>query len=567
MTVTAPSNINFGTVVWRAVSDITDREDVGADPDFIAPTGTVTFVASVSNLRDNTATPAPVTIIRDTITGVLDSEGYLCTALDDGTAGARGVKLIATDDPDLNPTAWAYNVTYSLKGANQRSLTMTAHQIYVVTGEVVDLTLVGPVANATAIGVAQAEALAAIAAQAAVEAAASLADLDPATAALVTTPSATRTALDGKYATIAAADGKFANNSARYFVRGSNSLPKWRKAMARVRTGQGSAKILCIGDSTTAGTAPPLTSATAHNRAYPTWLAGILNASIPASRGLSIPAANGSSDTNDLWTLGTGWAKNGQGFATNSSYLAGSGATGALVFAEPAVNANRFDVYYVTSAGGGTIAVTATGSSAVTQSCNAAIGIGKITVSAAAAATTNTVSITNTIGNSWIVGIEPWLSTSPNLVRVANAGEGGSKLVGFWNLAGASGTAGMLTAYAPDLTIISLGINDSTISTTEVAYRAAMTTLLGYVSAAGSDVIVLPPVFQNATTFPTPAALQAQYAAGLKARGIPYFDLNERNGGFAGANAAGFMCADATHMEAIGYADLAQFIASGLVAT
>lgn len=170
MTITPPANVNYGRVVWQALSDVTDGPDSGTRPDFIAPTGKVTFVASTVVERNATASPNPVSILRDPIVGVLDSEGYLCTPNDAGEPDYRGVDLIATDDPDLNPTDWVYNVSYAVKGKNGRQIALQPHQIYVPTDAVVDLTTVGPVDNATAIGIPQAEALAAQAAAAAEDA-------------------------------------------------------------------------------------------------------------------------------------------------------------------------------------------------------------------------------------------------------------------------------------------------------------------------------------------------------------------------------------------------------------
>lgn len=190
MTLTPPENVDYGRVEWQVISDIADGPDVGDTPDYIAPTGTVTFTASTVSLRNNTSTPNPKTIARDPITGILDSEGYLCTI--DKTTGEpayRGIELIATDDADLNPVDWVYNVTYNVRGNNGRQIPLKAHQIYVPAGETVDLTTVGPVDNATAIGIPQAEALAAQAAAAAASASAAasqaLAAAEAAEAALV----------------------------------------------------------------------------------------------------------------------------------------------------------------------------------------------------------------------------------------------------------------------------------------------------------------------------------------------------------------------------------------------
>lgn len=173
--ITPPSNIDYGTVVWRAAIDVVDSSDPGTEPDFIPPTGTVTFVSTVGKLLDPGALPDPLTVIRDPIVGVLDDEGYLCTPDEAGLPAYRGVQLIATDDPDLNPLNPLYNVSYQLRGRNGRTLKYPeSHQIAVPTGAEVDLTNFIPPDGTQTIGIPQAEALAA---QAAADAAAAQAAL------------------------------------------------------------------------------------------------------------------------------------------------------------------------------------------------------------------------------------------------------------------------------------------------------------------------------------------------------------------------------------------------------
>lgn len=222
MTLSLPENISTGRVEWQAISDVTDGPDADQKPDVIAPTGTVNFVASTTVLRNLTSAPNPVSVLRDPIVGVLDSEGYLCTPNADGTPAYRGVELIATDDPDLNPADWVYNVTYDLLGRNGRELELTSHQIYVPTGATVDLTSVGPVDNATAIGIPAAEALAAQAAAAASDASvaasqalaaaaaaeAALVDSDAFVADKIEDPaSATQAALNAQTVAVRTSDG------------------------------------------------------------------------------------------------------------------------------------------------------------------------------------------------------------------------------------------------------------------------------------------------------------------------------------------------------------------------
>lgn len=152
MTVTPPTNVGFGTVVGQFILDVVDSGDAGQDPDFVPASGTITFTASVPKVLDAGAAPNPVTIVRWQITGILDSNGFLCTPdpSDPTIAGAQGIKLIATDDADLNPVNWTWTVSYSLVGPDGSRLgSPRGHSMALPQGTTVDLTLVQPVESST----------------------------------------------------------------------------------------------------------------------------------------------------------------------------------------------------------------------------------------------------------------------------------------------------------------------------------------------------------------------------------------------------------------------------------
>lgn len=139
-----PSNVQFGTVVGQFLAPIIDGSDVDGDPDVVAMSGTITFTASVTYIKNMGATPNPVTYIKTAITGILDSEGYLCTPNPLGVP-TRGLRLIATDDPDLNPTNWVYNVSYNLTHPQKSgAFSLPPHSISIPMGSVNDLTGIVP---------------------------------------------------------------------------------------------------------------------------------------------------------------------------------------------------------------------------------------------------------------------------------------------------------------------------------------------------------------------------------------------------------------------------------------
>jgi len=198
-----PTNIATGRVTGQFLAGVVDGVDDDQDPDAVPAAGFVTFTASVPYLPDPTAAPNPATILTTSVVAVLDNEGYLCTPAQ-GTLepSYRGVRLIATDDPDLSVEGWTWNATYSFSTVAGQKLAIPTHSFAVPSGGVVDLTTVVKVPSSAGIGTEQAEALAAsaqaaaiqsaqdaaTAVQAAVDAAAAAQVTDTGIAALVATP-------------------------------------------------------------------------------------------------------------------------------------------------------------------------------------------------------------------------------------------------------------------------------------------------------------------------------------------------------------------------------------------
>lgn len=150
-----PSNVSFGTVIGRFIRAVADTADADRDPDMLPVTGTITFSPDFEHhTRDVTALPVPVTIFADSITCTIDSDGYLL-----GPDGQRGVKLVASDDPDLDPTSFTYSVVLSFVGYPDYKFS-----ILVPADSTVDLTTVIPSTPSDGLVVGADSAMAAIAA-------------------------------------------------------------------------------------------------------------------------------------------------------------------------------------------------------------------------------------------------------------------------------------------------------------------------------------------------------------------------------------------------------------------
>lgn len=193
-----PANVNTGLVTGRFLVGVIDGPDSDDEPDGISATGTVTFTASVPYLPNPTAAPAPMTILKAPIIGVLDDAGYLCVQLPDGSPGARGVRLVATDDDDLSVQGWTWNVTYTFGTVNGVRPVIATHSMALPSDSSIDLTTVVKVPSSTGIGTVQAEALVAAAQAAAAEASQAAQATDAGVATLLTTGTQTAPLLDAK---------------------------------------------------------------------------------------------------------------------------------------------------------------------------------------------------------------------------------------------------------------------------------------------------------------------------------------------------------------------------------
>lgn len=172
-----PVNVQTGMVVGRYIVDVIDGADVNLDPDAQPVQGRIVFTSSVPYLPNPTAAPDPVTIMRAPIVGVLDTDGYLCTPYP-GTVEPqyRGVRLIATDDPDIAVTDWTWDVTYLFEPVNGHKLAIPAHGFALPSGGTVDLTKVAKVPSSPGYSLPQAEAAALRAEEAALTSAQDAAD-------------------------------------------------------------------------------------------------------------------------------------------------------------------------------------------------------------------------------------------------------------------------------------------------------------------------------------------------------------------------------------------------------
>lgn len=333
------------------------------------------------------------------------------------------------------------------------------------------------------------------------------------------------------------------------------SMQKWRLAFAGVRNGGGIARILCVGDSTTGGY--KLTGAFENLYAWPSRLASFIDATMGGigAYGLGLPPIGTSTDTR--WTLGTGWSLNtGYGFG-NSGVYTGTNPAGSLVYADNRIIADRFDVYYHKVSGAGNLHITATGGVTTNVTCAGTAGVYKVTVNAATAVTTNTLTITADGGGLVnVVGIEPWNSVGTKVI-IGNAGRNGTTSVEWGVDTLGLASLASIQAYAPALTILSIGINDGNpLNLPSVAtYKANVGNIITAARVSG-DVLIWIPFTQGIydATVQTYRVALTEVAA---ANNVPIIDMQARFGDYATSADARAWFADAQHLAALGHLDMA----------
>lgn len=360
-------------------------------------------------------------------------------------------------------------------------------------------------------------------------------------------------------------NGSLINNVTLAYVDSFNPisikspLTQWRLALSNVGTGVSDAKLLFVGDSTTAGTGSG--NASEPLGSYPAKLVSSLFTNVPCANGLGVPS-DGNPD--NRWTLGTNWSllsitpPHNIGFGGIAAY-AGTASGGNLVFT-PGTGASydSFDIYYINNTASTRATVTGTGGTPLVLSTVNATSIQKATVTCASAATSNALTVNAVTGATFLViGVEPFLSTTPR-VRFANAGISGST-TSQWVAAGSGSWNGVFSiqAYNPDLTVISLGINDATALTTTATYIANITSLINAAQFGGGSVILMtwPPSSPAAQI----AAFKGYYPALLALANnlnIPVIDIFAR---WNKTYQASFM-SDIKHPNNLGYFDWANMI-------
>ena len=370
-------------------------------------------------------------------------------------------------------------------------------------------------------------------------------------------------------------------------------MRKVRKGLASVRSNISNMTIACAGDSETAGNYANGSTVWVANkpRCYPTLMATILqnlgvntNVDSVISDNSSIGHTSTVQAFDPKMVVGANWGvatgantAGGQWIQNIAGTLSGTAADEKMTFT-PAAAFDTVEIYWYRSGSVGTMTIdtggaalttlSTTGSTAGTTTPGTTGFVNKTVLTGTSGSVINI--IRTVVGSTIIAGINTYLSTKKT-VNVLNMGWSGARCsTTYW-----TGTTGnynplaTLSAYAPDLTIIMLGVNDAVDGTSQAAFAAQLTVLANQALTTGDVLLVIPPPTDPtgtpvATLVAQTAIVAAYYQVGA-ALGLNIIDLNARWVSYAVSNAVGFYYTDKVHPVQIGYQDIASTIANAIL--
>ncbi len=343
-------------------------------------------------------------------------------------------------------------------------------------------------------------------------------------------------------------------------------LPKARAAMAKVRAGAARMKIAFIGDSTSAGlgggTGGANNATGGRNASFPTGVAKQLAAvGVPAvSDAFFADGAIGVLGDTRV-TYGTGWSVGGPG-TLGGGLISQSTTTATSYAVTPSAAWNECDVYYVNTdagsaftldySGAGTVAVTlTTGAALLKQAITPTLGNYTLNIKA--------TSVSG--GAIYIAGVDCFNTTAPQ-VSVWNWGISGNQSSNFIVTGNSWSTLTAIGYYAPDLTIIDIGINDETAAVSYATFYSNIQTIITKAKLSGDVILVMHHDASGHSTSEL-TTLNAMRALSV-ANNLPLVNFMYRLGSWTQANSLGEMF-DSFHGNATGYADEARMLANLLL--
>lgn len=135
--------LQYGTVEWHVIPPGGDTQIKGE----------VTFTLKPRYLLAPSAN-SPSTILPAPVVAGIDQDGDLCyPPPTEGGAVEKGVRLIATDEPSINPQNWSYEVHFRFEPVGGRVMSYEPFNVLVPANQITDLSKASRVPSSPGTGV------------------------------------------------------------------------------------------------------------------------------------------------------------------------------------------------------------------------------------------------------------------------------------------------------------------------------------------------------------------------------------------------------------------------------
>jgi lysophospholipase L1-like esterase len=342
-------------------------------------------------------------------------------------------------------------------------------------------------------------------------------------------------------------------------------LPKFRTAIAKVKSGQANCKILCLGDSTTFGTGSNNSNVgNLKPLAYPTQLQAMMNSAGINSHSNSFMGYgstsfenNGSGANDARIVMGSSWS----GWinpAFGGTLFENTGSTTNSLAFTPTLPVDTFVITYLTATGNGTFSAGVNSGTPTNQNTNSGSGFATLTVTGTLGI--NTLNLKYVSGGTvFIQGVEAY-DSSKKWADFVNAGWSGAQAGDIAGNVAFYSPIGGLEFFAPDLTLLNIGINDWNGSTTLANFQTNVQSVITACKLSGDVIIVSPaPTASSQTPSTTQQGFVTVLSNLANTNKVPFIDWWTRMGPQAN-NTAMYWTGNNVHPNMIGYSDNAQDI-------